>query len=335
MLPQAARDFYARQQRVATTVRNESRRAWRLMTEDFDASWRRTAPVVLATVIEGQRQMAMAARDYVPTVLDATGVRDRPSAEIVPESLTAVASDGRPLDTLAYQAVVTAKVAVAEGQDPGAALEAGGTWLGVMAALQVADVARVAVGLGVTSRRNLTGYVRVLNPPVCQRCAVLGGRVYRWSQGFDRHPQDDCTMMPAESAGWAEAEGFVLDPMDAFRNGQIKDLTAAQAKAVKEGADLARVVNAYRGMSTTALETATSLAARRRMERAAAKAAERAARKPTTATEARLVADLNRLAAATKPVTFAPTPTPEAIYLAAKGNRDEAIRLLREHGYLT
>ena len=70
MLPQAATEFYARQQRVNATAANEVKRAWRRMGDDFDASWRRISPVVLATLVEAQAQNVLAARDYVPRVLD-------------------------------------------------------------------------------------------------------------------------------------------------------------------------------------------------------------------------------------------------------------------------
>src|SRR5690348_18342012 len=46
----------------------------------------------------------------------------------------------------------------------------------------------------------------LLNPPSCQRCAILAGRWYRWSQGFLRHPRCDCVNLPAERQAWAEAE---------------------------------------------------------------------------------------------------------------------------------
>ena len=65
MLPQAASEFYALQQRVATTTANEARRIWRSqMGDDFDSSWRRTAPSILAVLAEGQSQMALRASGY-------------------------------------------------------------------------------------------------------------------------------------------------------------------------------------------------------------------------------------------------------------------------------
>jgi hypothetical protein len=225
MLPQAATDFYAKQQRVGTTAANEVRRAWRRMGDDFDASWRRVRPVALSVIAEAQSQMTLAAADYVPRVLDEVGIRDRPEGTFRPSSLVGMASDGRRLDTLTYSGVTEAKTAIRNGATTQQALDAGGKWLDLMTKLQVADAARQAVGVMTASRKNLGGTVRVLNPPSCQRCAILAGRFYRWSKGFDRHPRCDCVNMPAERKAWAEAEGFITDPMVAYRKGEIRDLT--------------------------------------------------------------------------------------------------------------
>lgn len=331
MQPRAASEFYALQQRVTQAVRNEVGRLWRRsMGDDFDSSWRRVSPSVLAVIAEGQSQMALRAMDYNHSVLDQLDIPDRPEGELQPDALVGIASDGRSLESLAAQSVVTAKVAISDGASTGQALDDGGAWLQLMSALQVADAGRVAVGIGVASRRNLGGHVRVLNLPVCQRCAVLGGRFYRWSSDFDRHPGDDCSMMPVRSQAQARSDGLMLDPQAAYRAGQIKDMTEAQIKAIADGADLQDVVNAYRGMSTTA--TSRSLSARRirQVER------ERAAIEPGY--QASLAAGRPDLLA---PLANLPRAgnfrrlTPEGIYSIAGTNRAEAIRLLRQEGYIT
>ena len=319
MLPSAATEFYATQQRVNQTAATEVKRAWRRMGDDFDASWRRVRPVALAVLIEGQLQMTMAARDYVPRVLDETGIPDRPEGDFRPESLIGMASDGRPLDTLAYGAVVQAKTAVGSGASTAEALEAGENWLDLMAKLQVADAARQAVGVMTASRKNIGGTVRVLNPPSCQRCAILAGRWYRWSTGFQRHPRCDCVNQPVPSKAYAESEGFVTSPMDAYRNGEIRDLTQAQVNAIEEGADIGQVVNAYRGMSTTATKTRL---------------------RPTRPVKSTVEPGMPDLLGFMPPEVRAGAServrllTPEGIYQQAR-NRDEAISLLRANGYLT
>lgn len=321
MLPTAASDFYAVQQDVSLTVRNEVRRIWRRMGDDFDGSWRRIAPQVLATIAEGQAQMALRAVDYNHDVLGQLDIPDRPEGELIPDSLVGVASDGRRLDTLAAQSVVTAKVAITRGGSTEQALAAGSEWIQFMAQLQVADAARVAVGIGTASRRNVAGNIRVLNPPVCQRCAILGGRFYRWSKGFDRHPRDDCTMMPVASEAQAIGDGVLFDPEAAYRAGQIKDITEAQEKAIADGADLQDVVNAYRGMSTTATSRTIGQSI------------------PSVAPIGVQPGMPDLLGFLPPEIRNAPVNltrlTPEGIYQRAGSDRAEAIRLLRSNGYIT
>ena len=108
----------------------------------------------------------------------------------------------------------------------------------------VADAGRSAMGAFTTSRDREVGSIRQLTPPSCSRCAVLAGRWYRWSQGFQRHPKCDCVMVP----GGRSAATY--DPYRAYERGEITDLTKAQAKAIDAGADLNQVVNARRGMQT-------------------------------------------------------------------------------------
>jgi hypothetical protein len=92
-----------------------------------------------------------------------------------------------------------------------------------------------------------TNYVRVLNLPSCARCAILAGRIYRDLDGFARHPKCDCQHWPVESWAEAEAAGLVTDPMVAFERDQIRGLSRADARAIRDGADITAVVNAKRG----------------------------------------------------------------------------------------
>ncbi len=326
MLPTAATEFYALQQRVNFTAANEVRRLWASMGDDFDASWRRIGPGVLAVLRESQGTMSRAALAYVPAVLAEIDLRDQPTRDLRPESLVGQASDGRRLDTLAYGAVTEAKSAIGAGATTTQALDSGGGFLELMTKLQVADAARQAVGVMTASRKNLGGTVRVLNPPSCQRCAILAGRFYRWSKGFDRHPKCDCVNQPVSSEAYAKAEGFITDPMDAYRAGQIKDLTNAQVKALSEGADIGQVVNAYRGISTTSTETAKSIRLR-------LKAKGTTPRPAMPAGQSDLMAFMGTTRRPSPEALI--IPTPEGIYREAKGDRDKAIALLREWGYLT
>lgn len=102
----------------------------------------------------------------------------------------------------------------------------------------VQDAARAAEQVNITTRPRI-GYVRYLNPPSCSRCAILAGRVYRYSEGFLRHPGCDCIHVPTTIANPA----FVHDPADLVRDGLVMGLSKADIKALADGADLGRVVN--------------------------------------------------------------------------------------------
>lgn len=105
----------------------------------------------------------------------------------------------------------------------------------------VQDSGRAAQGVAQASRADV-GWTRVLTPPSCSRCAVLAGRVYRYNDGFLRHPGDDCTTVPVREGDTQ----FTPDPTDLARQGLIRGLSKADTQALHEGADLNQVVNARR-----------------------------------------------------------------------------------------
>lgn len=93
-------------------------------------------------------------------------------------------------------------------------------------------------------------YVRVLNPPACDRCTILAGRTYKSHEAFIRHPGCDCVHWPVASRHEAEEAGLIVDPMEAFDQGLITGLSRADAQAIRDGADIISVVNAKRDMYT-------------------------------------------------------------------------------------
>lgn len=100
------------------------------------------------------------------------------------------------------------------------------------------ETARAVQQAAVAVRPDI-GWVRHLTLPSCSRCAVLAGRVYRWSDGFLRHPGCDCTMTPTgegDSSMAYDVEGLA-------RAGQVTGLSKADLRALDEGADFGRLVN--------------------------------------------------------------------------------------------
>lgn len=83
------------------------------------------------------------------------------------------------------------------------------------------------------------GWVRHLTLPSCSRCAVLAGRVYRYSEGFLRHPNCDCVMVPT-TVGRTDV---AYDLEGLVRDGQVAGLSKADRQALAEGADFNQVVN--------------------------------------------------------------------------------------------
>lgn len=102
----------------------------------------------------------------------------------------------------------------------------------------VQDAGRAAEQVATTTHLRV-GYVRYLSPPSCSRCAILAGRVYRYSEGFLRHPGCDCIHVPTTLANPA----FVHDPIDLARDGLVTGLSKADQRAIADGADMAQVVN--------------------------------------------------------------------------------------------
>lgn len=254
--------------RIATLVESLVARLWTQVSSGgvlrlrrgraVVSSWTAVAPSVLAAVRAGQISAATPAEAYLESVLAEQGVSVDPDAQVVPASFSGYAADGRPLSTLLDQSVTGRDGVldrIGQGQPPAEALRSGGLRLRLLAVATVQDAGRAAVGAGIAARSGV-GYVRVLTPPSCSRCVILAGRFYRWNAGFSRHPRCDCRHVPAPEAN---AHDLVTDPEAYVRSLSEADqnalLTKAGAQAVRDGADLNRVVNARRGLSESGLTT--------------------------------------------------------------------------------
>lgn len=288
----------ARAQRLAGAVTQRLTERWaQLDPASLDASWARLVPGAVQILTAGQILAAALADEYVAA---ATGGGP---AVLAPSAFGGQAADGRALESLLQLPVLAAKQAIAAGQPLDEALSRGALRLGMASATEVADAGRVATGAAITARPQVYGHVRVVNPPACGRCVVLAGRVYRWSEGFQRHPRCQCGMQPAGSprAAAARTPQQLVAAMDSSE--RERAFTVAGARAIADGADIGRVVNAQRGMYEAGGRSLT------------AEATTRAGRLPGQIAGARL--------------------TPKQLYAEAAGDRAEAIRLLRRFGYLT
>lgn len=302
-LPDEALRHYARQQRLIAAATTAARSSWSDLNPDaLDRSWLRVGPRLLVVTTGMQRAAVTDSIAYVPNVLDELDIDSSPAGRVASAPFIGVASDGRSLETLLHEPVIRTKSLIGEGKSTAEALRGGLAALEAIVATQVADAGRAAVSVGIAARPRV-GWVRMLSTPSCSRCAVLAGKFFRFNQGFLRHPRCDCRHIPTTEN---IAGDLTTDPRRAIEAGQVTGLSKADTRAILEdGADVGQVINATRkgaGMTTASRTKAT-----------------------TSGTTKRGLAG-KRLRGQTR-------LRPEAIYEQA-ATRDEAIELLRAHGYL-
>lgn len=314
-----------RRARLAERLRREAKQAWaRVDQRNISPSWSAQIPRLLFRLVGAQREAAGSADAYLSAILTAQGVTVGPAPTVNVEALTGVASDGRELASLLALPGIVAKTAIAGGASVARAMAAGGALAQLAAHTQVADAGRVADQIALVANPRTGGYVRMAVGKTCARCLILAGRRYQWNTGFRRHPKCDCIHIP-------EAEDSPGDlrtnPRVAFeamgRTEQDKVFTKAGAQAIRDGADINQIVNARRGMQTASVfgrdvlitpeGTTTRGVAGRRLG----------------ALDSGTKVDGRRYR-----VARAPRLMPEQIYIDARGDRTEAIRLLRRFGYL-
>lgn len=265
VLPQAAREQALAQQRLVVATLGLTRREWARMGTEFDASWAKVGPRIALLTASAQLGAARNGAASVPAILAELGQSVSPLAEVDPRAFAGVASDGRPLESLLQEAVIATKVAkqtvISEGQgitvtyskvSDQAALAIGGKWLDMAIHTAVADASRGAAGAAIAARPRI-GWIRMVNPPCCKRCATLSGKWFRYNQGFDRHPRcfpaGVVVSGPAARAAtrrWYEGELTIITTANGQRlpvTGNHPILTArgwVPANLVNEGDDVVR-----------------------------------------------------------------------------------------------
>jgi hypothetical protein len=291
-----ALEHYRDRRDLVETVADAAQQAWQsVSTNDLSASWLEASGPLLVGLAGAQLLAARQADDYLDTVLEEQGIDPAAEGETNAQTLAGVSSDGRSLDTLLDQPMIATLTAIAGGAALSAAMATGYATLDMIVRTQVADAGRVADQVALAARPAATGYVRMAVGKSCSRCVILAGRWYRFNAGFNRHPRCDCVGVPGRENTTGDIR---TNPRAYFESltpaEQDKAFTAAGAEAIRNGADLAKVVNARRGMYTAA-----------------------DGRKYTTEAAGRR-----------------PRLLPEQVFIEAKGDRAETVRLLRLHGYI-
>lgn len=333
---------YREMQRLGSMAVLLARRTWaRVDAGDVVASWDALAARMLLVFADIQLRAAQEGAGHVEETLRAQRIVSSPEGQVVPGSLVGWSSSGAPLEALMRAPARITQDRLDAGGLPDQALESGRVSVERIARTQIADAGRAAAGIDIATRSGVA-WVRMVNPPVCSRCLILAGRIYRWSDGFDRHPNCDCVHV-ATSVSAARREGLVDDPNGYFKRlsttEQDRLLGKAGAQAVRDGADMNQVVNARRGMRAASVfgqdvsitlegTTTRGIAGQRLIAEGARLSGE----------SAESVRRRTREGVATRQVTRQrvqiPRLMPESIYKLAS-SRADAVRLLRRFGYVT
>lgn len=267
--------------------------------ERVNASWQyllsRVTEIVMACQLTAARQSEAYMRELLGEVPE-EGVM-QPAA-----FAAGFAATGQPLAALLALPIPATLGALKAGASLREALAKGAAMVDLLVRSIIADTGRQADQVAMTARPGITSYVRVVELPSCARCLILAGREYSHSTGFLRHPRCDCTMEPVTRDHRPEP----VDARDVYN--RMTDAQKRHAfgeagvKAIADGADIARVVNARKGMRTV------EMYGRQVRATYAGTGRRRANRRP-------------------------PRLLPEAIYQIAD-SREEQIRLLRRNGYI-
>jgi hypothetical protein len=291
-----AAGHYRARRALAAGAAAAARRLWgEVDAARVVASWRLLIPRLLVVLVGAQTAAARAADRYVDAVLSEQGVDSDAVGRVDADAFAGLASDGRGLDSLLMSPAFAVLTAISGGTTVTRALAGGSAGLDMIVRTQVADAGRAADQVALTARPQATGYVRMMVGRTCSRCAILAGRRYRWDAGFSRHPRCDCIGLACREDS---ADDLRTDPKAYFNSlsadEQDRVFTKAGAEAIRLGSDPSRVVNARRGM--------------------------------VSAADGRLYT--------TEAAGRRPRLMPETILAQADGDRAEALRLLRLHGFL-
>ncbi|MGC5034115.1 hypothetical protein ACPXCS_06200 [Streptomyces sp. DT190] len=318
-VPAADEAHQAERAQQAATTAAAVRAVWGgVDPEDLEGSW--LARAVLAAELIRAGQLA-AASTAEPWLRQAAGEGE---GTVDPEAAAAATGD---LTVPLVYPLLIALNRIGRGFSTAMSILSGAAFLEMVTRTLIADAGRIADMAGMIARPRVVSYVRVVHLPACARCVILAGREYSLSEEFLRHPRCDCTLAPRRPGdSWELASPTSLfEQMTEAQ--QRRAFGEAGMNAIREGADIAQVVNARRGMTTVTRYGHEVQATREGTTRHGLYGSR--ARKFHKAAGA-------RFGETTRARTRAKTPRlmPEEIYRLAKGDREHAIRLLKRNGYI-
>lgn len=287
---------------------------------------------VVDLVIQAQLEVATLAQIGVGLTLEYQGLAEEPEFNIDPAAFAGRTGDGRTVEGLVYAQAQKVAEAVDRGGEP---WEVGKAWRdgawGLQLAVQtaLADTNRQAKLLQTQAYKNAK-WIRVVRPPCCARCAILAGKEGGRNMNFDRHPGCDCDAIPVSVVDDGMAKGWMFSPQQYFDSLSLKDQERIFGKygsqAIRDGADINQVVNVRRGLkvfkdtvghrNVVSHEgiTRRGVAGKAIMEHFHKDWVKRHGHRYRMADRYRY--------------------TPERIYELAKGDKAEALRLLKINGYI-
>jgi hypothetical protein len=295
--PEAAAEFYARTQRIVAAALMALRsRLPGFRASAIDASFAVLLPDLVTVLAAMQLLTVRNVATFLPQLIDELGL-DAPAVADLQAPAFLGASSGVPLETLFDTVPEQAKMWSGQGASLDDIEARAGSLLEGIFETQLADTSRAATSVSITARPAVTGYVRMTSSGACGRCIVLAGRFYRYNADFLRHPRCHCYGVPAtRQAG----RGISSSPEEMFNRlssqEQIRAFGKANAQAIRDGADISRVVNA-------------------------------------TGRQSGMTSTISGVKVTTEAAANGLRLVPEAIYKLAS-TRDEAISLLTKYGYL-
>lgn len=293
------------------------RHSWSKISEtDILDSWNDAVAAYMQVYARMQSRAATVASDAQGSLLASAGDYIMPDVFINPTAFTGRAASGATLREYLSGPVYDALTLIGKGMRARQALDYVESRAETLAALGIADIARQAAGADTATRPGV-GYIRVCAPGACSRCMILAGRFYRWNQGFLRHPHCYCRHFPCTQK---IGEQWMTDPMEAFNSlsheEQDRRFGKYSAQAIRDGADISQVVNARSGVQAIGSK----------------------GRAGRTVPDFTTYGNANRRGFNKSFYNeyhgAGPRLTPEGCYRLAAGDREKALELLDDNGYI-
>lgn len=219
---------------------------------DIDEWIEKRSHLVIAALANAQTKNAVLIDKTMNMSLMANGWQDTPIGLLAPEAFAGQLPNGAGLELIPNAVARRVREDLALGKSPYVAWRNGNKLLSKIVLTSLIDTQRAARAIAGLARPR-TMYMRMATIPCCARCAVLAGKKGFWEKPFQRHPLCDCDQIPIPMDKDVEFTGPEFSAAEYFESLPEKEqdriFTVAGAQAIREGADIAQVVNSRQGMT--------------------------------------------------------------------------------------